>query len=160
MGQISAKEFVLRHWFLILLGLSLGFGFLGPAGIADLAAVPGLRSLLVAGVFVFHVLHYTTLDIFPEYTGVLRDYFEPGQPPYEELLPVFSTDQPEVHDIVHEMRRLTDEYDDRQSRDGLPPLGTKRMSERAARVRPSGSSTTKCPGGPCRCQSSSSWSSG
>ena len=37
-------------WFLILLGLSLGFGFLGPAGIADLAAVPGLRSLLVAGV--------------------------------------------------------------------------------------------------------------
>jgi len=37
----------------------------------------------------------------------------PGMPPYDELLHVFSTDQPEVHDIVHEMRRLTDEYDDR-----------------------------------------------
>jgi alpha-glucosidase len=39
--------------------------------------------------------------------------WEPGQPPYDQLLPVFSTDQPEVHDIVARMRRLTDEYDER-----------------------------------------------
>jgi alpha-glucosidase len=32
---------------------------------------------------------------------------------YDALLPVFSTDQPEVHDIVREMRRVTDEYQDR-----------------------------------------------
>jgi alpha-glucosidase len=32
---------------------------------------------------------------------------------YEQLLPVYSTDQPEVHDIVHKMRRLLDEYDER-----------------------------------------------
>lgn len=32
---------------------------------------------------------------------------------YEQLLPVYSTDQPEVHDIVRKMRRLLDEYDER-----------------------------------------------
>lgn len=32
---------------------------------------------------------------------------------YEQLLPVYSTDQPEVHDIVHKMRRLLDSYHDR-----------------------------------------------
>ncbi|HEY0971601.1 MAG TPA: alpha-amylase family glycosyl hydrolase [Gemmatimonadales bacterium] len=39
--------------------------------------------------------------------------YVPGQPPYEQLLPVFSTDQPEVHDIVRRMRELVDEYDER-----------------------------------------------
>ena len=43
----------------------------------------------------------------------VNPHFDPAQPPYEELLPVFSTDQPEVHDIVVEMRRLTDRYDAR-----------------------------------------------
>jgi len=32
---------------------------------------------------------------------------------YEQLLPVYSTDQPEVHGIVQQMRRLLDSYDDR-----------------------------------------------
>ncbi len=32
---------------------------------------------------------------------------------YEQLLPVYSTDQPEVHDIVQKMRRVLDGYDDR-----------------------------------------------
>ena len=32
---------------------------------------------------------------------------------YEHYLPVFSTDQPEVHDIVRMMRAVTDTYDDR-----------------------------------------------
>jgi alpha-glucosidase len=33
--------------------------------------------------------------------------------PYDRLLPVYSTDQPEVHDIVARMRAVTDEYDER-----------------------------------------------
>jgi alpha-glucosidase len=36
--------------------------------------------------------------------------YRPGQNYYDELLPVFSTDQPEVHDIVAEMRLLMDDY--------------------------------------------------
>lgn len=32
---------------------------------------------------------------------------------YEQLLPVYSTDQPEVHDIVTRMRRVLDEYPER-----------------------------------------------
>ncbi len=34
-------------------------------------------------------------------------------PLYDEYLPVYSTDQPEVHQIVRMMRELTDAYDDR-----------------------------------------------
>ncbi|NEM98525.1 alpha-amylase family glycosyl hydrolase [Pontibacter burrus] len=32
---------------------------------------------------------------------------------YEKLIPAFSTDQPEVHDVVVKMRQLVDEYDER-----------------------------------------------
>lgn len=32
---------------------------------------------------------------------------------YEQLLPVYSTDQPEVHGIVQKMRKVLDEFDDR-----------------------------------------------
>lgn len=39
--------------------------------------------------------------------------YVPGQPPYEELLASFSTDQPEVHDIVARMRELVDGYEER-----------------------------------------------
>ncbi len=39
--------------------------------------------------------------------------YEPGEAPYNELLPTFSTDQPEVHDIVERMRGVADAYDDR-----------------------------------------------
>jgi alpha-glucosidase len=39
--------------------------------------------------------------------------YEPHMADYEELLPVYSTDQPEVHDIVHKMRRLLDSYGER-----------------------------------------------
>lgn len=38
---------------------------------------------------------------------------QPHMLPYDSLLPVFSTDQPEVHDVVHEMRKVLDNYDDR-----------------------------------------------
>ncbi len=41
------------------------------------------------------------------------DYDPATMSPYEEFLPVFSTDQPEVHDVVRGMRRVIDEYDER-----------------------------------------------
>lgn len=41
----------------------------------------------------------------PGYTKYMSDY--------DALLPVYSTDQPEVHDIVRKMRKLLDEYDHR-----------------------------------------------
>lgn len=41
----------------------------------------------------------------------------PGYKPYmstvHQLLPVYSTDQPEVHDVVRMLRKVLDEYDDR-----------------------------------------------
>lgn len=39
--------------------------------------------------------------------------YQPYMATYDELLPVYSTDQPEVHEIVREMRRLLDSYKDR-----------------------------------------------
>lgn len=39
--------------------------------------------------------------------------YQEYMPTYEKLLPVFSTDQPEVHDIVQKMRKIVDGYDDR-----------------------------------------------
>lgn len=40
-------------------------------------------------------------------------HYQPGELPYDQLLPVYSTDQPEVHDIVARMRALLDHYEDR-----------------------------------------------
>jgi alpha-glucosidase len=39
--------------------------------------------------------------------------YTPKETPYNSLLPVFSTDQPEVHEIVREMRQLLDGYSER-----------------------------------------------
>ncbi len=39
--------------------------------------------------------------------------YKPSDPPYHRLLPVFTTDRPEVHPILAMMRRLADAYDDR-----------------------------------------------
>ncbi|SFC35256.1 alpha-glucosidase [Parapedobacter composti] len=39
--------------------------------------------------------------------------YKESQPPYDQLLPVYSTDQPEVHDIVAQMRQIADGYGDR-----------------------------------------------
>src|SRR5690606_11369430 len=33
--------------------------------------------------------------------------------PYRALLPIYSSDQPEVHEVVREMRKVVDEYEDR-----------------------------------------------
>jgi alpha-glucosidase len=43
--------------------------------------------------------------INPEY----RD----GQPPHEKLIPLYSADQAEVHDVIAELRRVIDEFDSR-----------------------------------------------
>src|SRR5690606_15108958 len=39
--------------------------------------------------------------------------YQPHMATYEKLLPVYSTDQPEVHQIVQEMRSVLDEYQER-----------------------------------------------
>src|ERR1700681_1051961 len=39
--------------------------------------------------------------------------FRPGRPPHEALLPLYSTDRPEILDVVTEMRRVVDEFRDR-----------------------------------------------
>ncbi len=39
--------------------------------------------------------------------------YDPADAPYNALLPVYSTDQPEVHDIVEKMRAVADTYEDR-----------------------------------------------
>jgi alpha-glucosidase len=39
--------------------------------------------------------------------------FKEGRPPHERILPVHSTDQPEVHGVIAEMRRVIDEFDSR-----------------------------------------------
>ncbi len=40
-------------------------------------------------------------------------YVEGAMSPYERVVPAYSTDQPEVHEVVREMRAVVDEYDDR-----------------------------------------------
>ena len=39
--------------------------------------------------------------------------FRAGRPPHERILPLYSADQPEIQDVVAEMRRVTDEFDGR-----------------------------------------------
>jgi alpha-glucosidase len=39
--------------------------------------------------------------------------YQPHMATYDQLLPIYSTDQPEVHELVRKMRRLLDEYDER-----------------------------------------------
>jgi alpha-glucosidase len=39
--------------------------------------------------------------------------FRPGDPPHQRLLPLHTTDRPEVHDIVAGFRRVADEFSDR-----------------------------------------------
>jgi alpha-glucosidase len=39
--------------------------------------------------------------------------YKPHMSTYDELLPVYSTDQPEVHDIIRQMREVLDSYEER-----------------------------------------------
>lgn len=49
--------------------------------------------------------HFRNNPPNPDYT--------PDQSPYRRLIPAYSTDQPEVHDVVAMMRQVMDEYDER-----------------------------------------------
>jgi alpha-glucosidase len=40
-------------------------------------------------------------------------HYHEGRPPHEKILTQYSTDQPEVHEVIAEMRRVTDEFDAR-----------------------------------------------
>jgi alpha-glucosidase len=40
-------------------------------------------------------------------------HYAEGRPPHERILTRYSTDQPEVHDVIAEMRHVTDEFDGR-----------------------------------------------
>jgi alpha-glucosidase len=40
-------------------------------------------------------------------------YYREGRPPHEKILTRYSTDQPEVHNVVAEMRRVTEEFGSR-----------------------------------------------
>jgi alpha-glucosidase len=40
-------------------------------------------------------------------------HFREGRPPNEKILTRYSTDQPEVHEVIAQMRRVTDEFDAR-----------------------------------------------
>jgi alpha-glucosidase len=39
--------------------------------------------------------------------------FREGRPPHQKILPLYSNDQPEVHDVIAQMRRVIDEFDSR-----------------------------------------------
>lgn len=39
--------------------------------------------------------------------------FRPGQPSHESLVPLYTTDRPEVHDLIRQMRMIVDEFADR-----------------------------------------------
>jgi alpha-glucosidase len=39
--------------------------------------------------------------------------YVPGRPPHERLLPLYTTDRPEVQDVIAGLRRVVDEFDDR-----------------------------------------------
>ena len=38
-------------------------------------------------------------------------HYREGRPPHEKILTQYSTDQPEVHEVIAEMRRVIDEFD-------------------------------------------------
>jgi alpha-glucosidase len=39
--------------------------------------------------------------------------FRTGEPPHQSLVPLYTTDRPEVHDAIREMRMIVDEFSDR-----------------------------------------------
>jgi alpha-glucosidase len=39
--------------------------------------------------------------------------YQPGADPFQSLIPFYTTDRPEVHDVISEIRKLFDEYEDR-----------------------------------------------
>ena len=39
--------------------------------------------------------------------------FRPGEPPHDRLLPLYTTDLPEIHTVISELRHVVDEFQDR-----------------------------------------------
>ncbi|SEN96273.1 alpha-glucosidase [Rhodospirillales bacterium URHD0017] len=39
--------------------------------------------------------------------------YRPGQPPHRALVPLYTTDRPEIHDVITELRSVVDEFPDR-----------------------------------------------
>jgi alpha-glucosidase len=39
--------------------------------------------------------------------------FQTGQPPHESLVPLYTTDRPEVHDVIRQMQSIVDEFSNR-----------------------------------------------
>jgi alpha-glucosidase len=39
--------------------------------------------------------------------------FQPGRPPHEKVLPLHTTDRPEIHEVIKEMRAVTEEFPER-----------------------------------------------
>jgi alpha-glucosidase len=43
----------------------------------------------------------------------INPQYRPGDPPHHVLLPVYTADRPEVHEVIRGMRQVVDEFDDR-----------------------------------------------
>ena len=73
-----------------------------------------MRFWLNRGVdgFRIDVMWYMIKDLHLRDNPVNTEY-QQHLPTHEQLIPFYSTDQPEVHDIVRKMRGLLDEYSDR-----------------------------------------------
>lgn len=73
-----------------------------------------MRFWLDKGVdgFRVDVLWHLIKDHYLRDNPINPDY-HPQMSTYEQLLPVYSTDQPEVHEVICDMRKLLDEYTDR-----------------------------------------------
>jgi alpha-glucosidase len=52
-------------------------------------------------------------DIISLVDGPPNPNFREGQLPHQKVLPLHTTDQPEVHDVIAEMRRVVDDFDSR-----------------------------------------------
>jgi alpha-glucosidase len=73
-----------------------------------------LRFWLDRGVdgFRVDVMHHIVKD--DEFRdNPFNPQYRPGMSPYRELLPTYSSDRPEVHETVEQMRAIVEEYDDR-----------------------------------------------
>ena len=78
------------------------------------AMLDALRFWLDRGVDGFRVdviWHLIKDDEFRD--NPINAEWVPGEEPFHQVVPVYTTDRPEVHDVISRMRRLFDEYDER-----------------------------------------------
>src|SRR5262249_4835504 len=73
-----------------------------------------MRFWLARGVDGFRVdviWHLIKDDQFRD--NPLNPAFAPGRPPHECVLPLYTTDRPEIQEVIAGLRRVLDEFDDR-----------------------------------------------